>query len=216
MAAETTKSTKRRIKDPFFQNIFKGNLIDIGAGEDILDKNSFENIESVEDFDLKDGDAQKISQSRKENSYDVVHSSQCLEHMRDVNEALNEWIKITKEGGHLVITIPDFHLYEQGNWPSIYNHDHKFTFTIESEDHQRGNHINVKEWLEGFTDKVDVLRVDLIDTNYDYSKKNVDQTRGDAEAFIEIVLRKKYLTSSKSEVKSELWKNISSENLTKG
>lgn len=190
MSQETTKSTNRRKKEKFFQDIFKGHVIDVGCGDDVLDKNAFPNIESVEPFDLKDGDAQKIAELRKENYYDVVHSSQCLEHMKDVNEALKNWIKITKPGGHLVITVPDFNLYEQGYWPSLYNHDHKFTFTIKDEGIARDDHIVLSDWLKGFED-VKVLSLKLIDTNYNYELKDVDQTRGDAEAFIEFVLEKK-------------------------
>ena len=33
-------------------------------------------------------------------------------------------------GGHLIVTVPDEDLYEQGHFPSDYNRDHKWTFTI--------------------------------------------------------------------------------------
>ncbi|MBV5346213.1 MAG: methyltransferase domain-containing protein, partial [Rhodoferax sp.] len=74
---------------------------------------------------------------------DFVHSSHCLEHMRDVREALKNWIRIVKPGGFLILTVPDEDLYEQGQWPSRFNTDHKWSFTIHKERSTMPSSINV-------------------------------------------------------------------------
>ena len=40
-------------------------------------------------------------------SYDFVLSSHCLEHLANPLAALREWRRVTKDGGHLVLILPD-------------------------------------------------------------------------------------------------------------
>jgi hypothetical protein len=50
-----------------------------------------------------------------------------------VNEpaaVVRDWFALVKPGGHLFVIVPDEDLYEQGHFPSIFNEDHKSTFTI--------------------------------------------------------------------------------------
>lgn len=189
MADETKKATARRANTWLYNKVFKGEGVDIGCGEDILNKDkSFPNIVSVEPFDLIHGDAQYINQYINK-QYDFVHSSQCLEHMVDVDVAISNWWSIVKPGGHLIITVPDEDLYEQGNFPSIYNSDHKWTFSIYKQNSwsiKHKNILNIISKLENFL----IIKIELIDTNYNYTITNTDQTRGDAEAFIEVILQK--------------------------
>jgi SAM-dependent methyltransferase len=191
MSAETSKAAdRRRVQWAFTNRIFKGRGIDIGCGADLLQpEHGFPLIESCEPFDLEHGNAQFIHQYKEEGSYDFVHSSQCLEHMVDAYEALKNWFKLVKVGGYLVATFPDEDLYEQGTFPSRWNHDHKWTFSINKKKSWSYRHIDVLDMLASL-ENCKIIRVDLIDTNYNYALNNVDQTRGDAEAFIEIVLQK--------------------------
>ncbi|MDR2457772.1 MAG: class I SAM-dependent methyltransferase, partial [Clostridiales Family XIII bacterium] len=107
------------------QKIFKGEGIDIGCGGDPI-------YPDAQAFDKEDGDANNISKYVKK-QFDYVFSSHCLEHMLDPYHALNEWWKLVKPGGYLFVVVPDEDLYEQGQWPSQYNKDHKYTFTIYKE-----------------------------------------------------------------------------------
>jgi SAM-dependent methyltransferase len=50
--------------------------------------------------------------------------------MIDPRKALKEWWELVKEGGHLIVLVPDEDLYEQGEFPSRFNTDHKWTFTL--------------------------------------------------------------------------------------
>ena len=120
MSNETSK-TKKIWTDSEVKYLI-GNGIDIGCGKDPV-------FDTVQPFDLEHGDANRISEYIKEPK-DFVFSSHCLEHMKDPYLALKEWFKILKPGGYLFILVPDEDLYEQGVFPSRFNSDHKWTFTI--------------------------------------------------------------------------------------
>ncbi|MBI3513178.1 MAG: methyltransferase domain-containing protein, partial [Proteobacteria bacterium] len=86
----------------------------------------------AEPFDVAEGDANHIARYRAPETYDCVHSSHCLEHMRDPPAALAAWWALIKPGGYLVLVVPDEDLYEQGFWPSRFNPDHKATFRLDT------------------------------------------------------------------------------------
>ncbi len=131
MADECAKAVARRKGDSRWRTYLSGDGIDIGAGGDGLSKyrHSFPAIESVRDWDWPDGDAQYMA-SVDNSVYDFVHSSHCLEHMRDAGIALSNWWRILKPGGHLIVVVPDWDLYEHRVWPSWFNQDHKLSFTL--------------------------------------------------------------------------------------
>lgn len=191
MPWETTKANKRRKKsDLFREKVFVGRGIDVGCGEDILDRRYFKKITSIEPFDINDGDAQYINKYKKENSYDFIYSSNCLEHMNDPVISLQNWFSLVKEGGYLAFTVPDEDLYEQGSFPSRFNADHKWTFTIFKEQSWSPKSVNIVDLLKNLENYI-VVKIELVDTNYDYSvPSGIDQTMGDVEAFIEVILRK--------------------------
>lgn len=117
---ETSKTLK--IWGELEKSLLLGSGIDIGCGPDPI-------TPTVKTFDIEDGDANNITQYVAD-QYDFVYSSHCLEHMQDPKKALLEWWKLVKVGGHLILIVPDEDLYEQGNFPSIFNEDHKNTFTL--------------------------------------------------------------------------------------
>lgn len=189
MSNETEKASNRRKNTWLYNKVFSGHGIDIGCGEDILNKNNeFKNILSIEPFDKQHGDAQYIHNYINK-QYDFIHSSQCLEHMHDPSISIQNWWKILKPMGYLIFSVPDEDLYEQGVFPSIWNNDHKWTFSIHKANSWSSKHINILELIKILTD-CNIIKIELIDTNYNYNLKNIDQTRLDAEAFIEIILQK--------------------------
>jgi len=115
-------SKTAEVLGPSERSILVGNGIDIGCGRDPI-------TPAVRRFDLDDGDANAITNYVHE-QFDFVFSSHCLEHMNDPRNALHEWWKLVKPGGHLFFAVPDEDLYEQGVFPSQFNRDHKATFTI--------------------------------------------------------------------------------------
>ena len=118
-------SKTRRLRDAdFHEKYFSGSVLDIGCGEDLV-------VAHAQPFDLSNGDAQRITEFLPAKiQYDCVHSSHCLEHMKDVRAALAQWWSLVKPNGHLIIVVPDEDLYEQGIWPSIFNSDHKASFRL--------------------------------------------------------------------------------------
>ena len=132
----TALSMQRRAHDSrFATRYFVGHGLDVGGGHDSLALyvELFPLIRNVVIYDAPQGDAQKLD-NVDDACFDFLFSSHCLEHVRDPAEALANWIRVIKPGGHLVISVPDEDLYEQGVWPSTFNGDHKLTFTLSQED----------------------------------------------------------------------------------
>jgi len=191
---ETSKALIRRLHDVRFANTyFVGNGIDIGCGPDPLTKytQQFPLMEGVKEWDVADGDAQVMTNAA-DDSYDFVHSSHCLEHMRDPYEAFDNWLRICKPGGHIITTIPDEDLYEQGVWPSTHNGDHKTSWTILKDESWSPASINLLEFLYQYKDKIEVLKVELINGAFIYNVQRFDQTyHSISECAIEFVVRKR-------------------------
>ena len=191
---ECSKAVARRLHDArFATRWFVGDGIDIGAGPDPLGnyREMFPGMRGCRAWDLPDGDAQLLA-GVPDASLDFVHSSHCLEHMRDPREALDHWIRVLKPGGHLVVVVPDEDLYEQGVFPSTFNSDHKWTFTIAKFASWSDRSINVVDLLNGVSDRVQPLKIELLDATYRYAGvPRIDQTMTPiGESAIEIVARK--------------------------
>lgn len=191
---ECSKSIARRLGTPDFINqYFAGEGLDIGGKPDPLAiyQELFCQMGAVRTWDWEDGDAQFL-EGVSDFEYDFVHSSHCLEHMRDPHEALDNWFRVVKPGGHLIITVPDEDLYEQGVFPSNFNLDHKWTFTISKKSSWSDKSINVLEMIQGLKGNYDVQRILLLSSTYRYNLPRYDQTLSPvAECGIEFVLRKR-------------------------
>jgi SAM-dependent methyltransferase len=161
----TSISILRRVHDArFATRYFRGDGIDVGGGIDsiALYQELFPGIRNCFVYDQQHGDAQLLANVR-DASFDFLYSSHCLEHLRDPVEALRNWLRVVKPGGHLVVEVPDEDLYEQGHWPSR------------------------------FAGEAQVLSAQLLDQGFRYglAGRNFDQTRTpSAECGIEFVLRK--------------------------
>jgi hypothetical protein len=194
MSREIYKANSRRIGTYLYNKVFSGHGANIDSNDDILDKELYTNMKSLHLCNENDW-----SNNDNLKQYDFVHSSQYLEHISDINTALTNWWGMVKPGGYLIVTVPDEDLYEQGHYPSKYNQDHKWTFSINKSNSWSPVHINVVD-LISILDDYDIIKLELVDTNYDYSLQNEDQTLGNAEAFIEFILRKKPLSVAKDKI----------------
>ena len=196
---ESSKSIFGKIKDSRYATRYLvGNGIDIGAGPDSIAHyyELFPLMKSCRGWDLQDGDAELMS-TIDDNSLDFVHSSHCLEHMRNPSVALDNWLRILKPGGHIVCLIPDEDLYEQGQFPSTFNADHKHTFTILKKISWSGESINVVDLLSSVSCPIEIKKIELLDATYRYdlnryiNKSRFDQTITPvAECAIEFVIKK--------------------------
>ena len=146
-----------RIWTPAERALLNGKGIDIGCGPDPI-------TPDVQRFDVDQGDANEITNYVK-GQFDFVFSSHCLEHMKNPREALHEWWKLVKPGGHIIFIIPDEDLYEQGVFPSRFNHDHKATFTVSKAKSWSPVSINVLDLALSLPDS-ELVSLVLQDHNY--------------------------------------------------
>jgi len=173
MANETSKT--RLYFGILEEKVFQGKGIDIGCGKDPI----FPNVKC---FDLEDGDANKITKYVNE-QFDFVFSSHCLEHMKNPFYAIQEWWKLVKDNGYLYFVVPDENLYEQKSFPSKYNLDHKYTFSVLKKHSNTIRSTNLLELISTL-DNARLLKLEVQDNNYDYNLKDTDQTLGKATAQI--------------------------------
>jgi SAM-dependent methyltransferase len=124
---ETEKAQKRRIQEGFFEKYCRGKGIDIGYGSYLL-------VENCRGWEIDDGDAQYMIGVPDE-EYDFVYSSHTLEHLYDPLTALQNWWRILKPGGYLILFLPHRDLFEKKRMlPSLYNLDHKHFFLIDHDE----------------------------------------------------------------------------------
>lgn len=191
MSREQSKSAKRRFNDGnFHSKYFVGRGVDIGAGGDSLAAymHVFRGMQKVDSWDTPQGDAMLMA-GIADNFYDFVHSSHCLEHMFYPVVALSNWVRITKPGGYIIVTVPEEELYEHGKWPSRFNGDHKWSFSIHRTRFDMPKSVSVMEMLLDVPN-IAVQRIQLVDDFYN-PKDGSDQTRSiTTECSIEIILQK--------------------------
>ena len=97
-------------------------------------QNWFPVIKKRKGIDFEDTDTQYMKDF-KDSSYDFIYSSHTLEHMKNVEEALFNWVRLLKKDGNLILYIPDRDLYEKKlELPSKWNDDHKHFFTMYEQD----------------------------------------------------------------------------------
>ncbi|MEM7070671.1 MAG: hypothetical protein AAF403_02790, partial [Pseudomonadota bacterium] len=99
--------------------------------------------------------------------------------------------RILKPGGHLVCLIPDEDLYEQGDFPSNKNTDHKVTFTIFKSNSWSSKSISLVDFIPKALADAQIIKMELLDKTYRYDLPKFDQTMTPiGESAIEFVLRK--------------------------
>lgn len=188
---EQSKSVKRRFNDGHFHNkYFVGHGIDIGAGPDCLDryKHVFRQMTQVDAWDWEHGDAQYMA-TVPDNMYDFVVASHCFEHMVNPYIALENWIRIVKPGGYIIITIPEEFLYERGIWPSVNNTDHKFSYSIHKSKLNMPQPISVMELLLQFNN-ISVRKIELVDDVFNPDDPTDQTAFIICESAIEFILQK--------------------------
>jgi SAM-dependent methyltransferase len=191
---ELSKSIARRMREPAFSlHYFKGEGIDIGGKPDPLTlyRSFFPLMGNVRIWDLEDGDAQFMV-SASDNSVDFIHSSHCLEHLNDPEEGLRNWLRVVKPGGHIIVTIPEEDLYEQGVFPSTFNRDHKATFTLWKSSSWSRRSFNILEILTRLGPAAQPVKIEMLAASYRFDLPRFDQTSTPVgECAIEFIIRKR-------------------------
>jgi SAM-dependent methyltransferase len=191
---ECSKSIMRRLREPNFVNrYFVGSGLDVGGGPDPLSlyRELFPKMRGVATFDREDGNAETLD-GIEDASLDFVHASHTLEHMSDPASALAHWFRVVKPGGHLIVTVPDEDLYEQGQFPSTWNGDHKHTFTIWKSRSWSPQSLSLVTLATGLGPAAEIVLIQKLDDSYRYTLPRFDQTRTPiGECGIECVVRKR-------------------------
>jgi SAM-dependent methyltransferase len=191
---ECSKSIARRLADSnFTRRYFAGDGVDIGGKPDplALYQELFCRMKSVRTWDWDDGDAQVMG-GVPDKQFDFVHSSHCLEHLVDPFAGLRTWFRIVRDGGYLVITVPDEDLYEQGAFPSTFNRDHKWTFTTFKTASWSKQSINIIDLIRDLGETADLIRLEQLNSSYRFELPRYDQTLSPVgECGIEFVIRKR-------------------------
>ena len=191
---ECSKSIMRRMHEPNFSNrYFVGKGLDIGGGPDPLGLylELFPRMQGVKIWDKTDGNAETLD-TIESCIFDFVHSSHCLEHLDDPSQALQNWFRVLKPDGYLVIMVPDEDMYEQGEFPSTWNGDHKFTFTISKKNSWSPKSINILDLLETLDENHEIIKIQKLDASYRYNIPRFDQSLTPiGECGIEIIIRKR-------------------------
>ena len=191
---ECSKSIPRRLADSaFIRRYFVGDGLDIGGKPDplALYREFFPLLRSVRTWDWEDGDAQFL-EGIENDSLDFIHSSHCLEHLVDPREGLRHWLRVLRPGGHLVITVPDEDLYEQGVFPSGFNRDHKWTFTLFKQRSWSERSLNLLDLVRELGEEVEPIRLEQLSASYRFELPRFDQTLTPVgECGIEMILRKR-------------------------
>lgn len=175
MGKETSKCQSMRYTRGDFDTYLVGTGIDIGCGNDPLKIKTGK----VKEWDKPQGDCSYLK-GEQDNAYDFVYSSHCIEHVVCVATTLTHWIRVLKPGGCLYITVPDYMFYEKCRWPSVFNTDHKHSFSLDigREHVKRVNHWNIDKDLKPLLHslKVRLLSKTLELSGYDWNNGQLDQT----------------------------------------
>jgi hypothetical protein len=188
VAQEATKFRERWKRDGIFDRYFKDKtILDIGCGSDKI-------LPSAHGWELDpDGNGQLLT-GLADASFDVVFSSHFLEHTADPLESLlNQW-RVLRPSGYLIFQIPDEDLYEQFLYPSPFNTDHKYTWTIHKDISWSPASKNIIDLIR-YLPNHKIISLRVIDTGYDYSRllSDIAHDQTDlekAEACIEGIIQK--------------------------
>jgi SAM-dependent methyltransferase len=129
VGGEASKCFDRRLKEGFWSRFLTGaNVLDVGfRGHTDGAVPIVEGAIGV-DLDYPGYDGRTLPFA--DGSQDAVFSSHCLEHIPDHLNALRDWFRVLRVGGHMIVAVPHAHLYERRRRPpSQWNQDHKRFYT---------------------------------------------------------------------------------------
>jgi predicted SAM-dependent methyltransferase len=185
--AETSKSRPRREASGFFEKYVQGKVIDIGVGRIDTHDGADALTDWCDTWDKDNGNAE-LMETVPDNTYDLVYNSHLLEHLDRPELAIMNWMRITKQGGHLIMAVPHRDLYERKTkMPSKWNLDHKFF--IMPDEQTLPDTRSLKHLIEVGCRNFD-YEIISIETNDTSNNKHLPEEHGNGEYQIEAIVRK--------------------------
>lgn len=180
---ETQKSYERRVREGWFEKYAPEDKpgIDIGCQFDPLNQ-------TFRRWDILFGDNDAtFMEGVNDNTFHTVYASHVLEHLYNPVAAIQNWFRILKPGGHLIINVPHRDLYEKNlDLPSRWNPAHKFYYLPEKS--EAPCTISLKDIVTRAVPDAEVVLLRVLDEGYNGGKPE-DHPEG--EFSIELIVRKK-------------------------
>lgn len=161
---ETWKAHERRLREGWYEKYAPAEKpgIDIGSQYDAL-THTFRRW----DIAFGDGDAEYM-EGIPDESFFTVYASHILEHINNPKQALRNWWRILKPGGHLIIMVPHRDLYEKRKTlPSQWNGEHKWFWL--PEESESPCTISLKDLLNTVLSDGKLVSLQVLNEGYDYS-----------------------------------------------
>lgn len=125
---ESQRTYQDKLNNGFFTKYMSGNGLDIGYAGYVNGSQPI--LHNAVGVDMNYPGYNGKILPFPDNSQDYVYNSHCLEHIESYKTAIQEWYRVTKVNGHIIIIVPHQYLYEkQWSLPSKWNGDHKRFYT---------------------------------------------------------------------------------------
>lgn len=195
VGTESRKSFLRWLEDGFYEKYLSGNnILDIGFKGYIEGATPITPSAIGIDLDYPGYNGRKLPFS--DNSQDCVFNSHTLEHIDDYKNAIQDWFRVLKPNGFMIIVVPHWCLYERkSSLASVHNADHKRFYTACSLLKE------IDEALDPFSYRI--RHVEDNDRGFDYTVPPGSHAVGSYEIIcvIEKIKRPKYADKLISEIK---------------
>jgi hypothetical protein len=180
---ETRKAHARREKEGWFKKYAPEDKlgIDIGCQHDPLN-------ETFRRWDILFGDDDAtFMKGVKDDTFQTVYASHIMEHLNDPVTAIQNWYRILKPGGHLIILVPHRELYEKRKeLPSRWNPAHKFFWLPDKT--EAPCTLSLLGVVNKAIPEAEIVKLRTLDEGYDYNLGPNEHPVG--EVSIEIIIRK--------------------------
>ena len=123
----------------------------------------------------------------KNASFDFVYASHTIEHMVDLEITLNNWWRVLRPGGYLILYLPHRDLYEKKNTlPSRWNTDHKHFFLLDKD--EKPDTVGIVPLIKRVLSKCEIVYAKVCDCGH---TERDPKKHSNGEYSIEIVAQKK-------------------------
>lgn len=124
---ESRKTWEDKWMHGFFRKYMSGKGIDVGGAGYLEGVHAILPDAVIVGLDYPGYDGRTLPFA--DNSLDYTYSSHVLEHISERKNTIQDWYRVTKRGGHIIIVVPHQDLYERKeSLPSKWNEDHRVFF----------------------------------------------------------------------------------------